>query len=274
MLENIFYRLDPLLICLVLVGMLFLAEEFGFRVKTKTKSGSDGIAKSDIALILGAVLTLLALLLGFTYVMSQSRFETRRQLVIDQANAIGTTYLRAKTLPEPRSIEVQELLRQYAALRVEVARSMDDSPEKIREWGNQTKKLHDLLWVHAAALAKTNPTPITAIFIETLNETIDLYSKRLAAFRNRVPISIYLVLFIVSIITLWLMGYYFRRKQGGRVLATVVIFLLVAVMWLIMDLDQPVRGAIKTNQQPLFDLYQDLSQESQDTAKKSFSSER
>lgn len=259
--ENIFYRLDTLLICLVLVGVLFLAEELGFRIKTKTKSSSDSIAKSDIALILGAVLTLLALLLGFTYAMSQSRFETRRQLVIDQANAIGTTYLRAKTLPEPSSSEVQELLRQYAALRIEVARSMDDSPEKIREWGNKTKKFHDLLWSHAAALAKTNPNATTAIFLETLNETIDLYSKRLAAFRNRVPISIYLVLFIVSAITLWLMGYYFRSRHEGRILTIVVVFLLVSVMWLIMDLDQPVRGAIKTNQQPLFDLHQDLSQE-------------
>ena len=77
---NIFYRLDPLLICLVLMGMLLVAEEFGFRVKGRTRPRSDNIEKADIALILGAVMTLLALLLGFTYAMSASRFETRRQL--------------------------------------------------------------------------------------------------------------------------------------------------------------------------------------------------
>ncbi len=92
MLENIFYRTDPLLICLVLIGVLIVAEESGFRVKTRRKAGPDAIEKGDVALILGAVLTLLALLLGFTYVMSQGRFETRRQLVVEQANAIGTTY--------------------------------------------------------------------------------------------------------------------------------------------------------------------------------------
>ncbi len=270
MLGNIFYRLDPLLICLVLMGLLLVAEEVGFRVKSRKRSDSDNIERTDIALILGAVLTLLALLLGFTYVMAEGRFETRRQLVIEQANAIGTTYLRAKTLPEPRSSQIQELLRQYAALRVEVANAMDDDPEKLREWGNRTKELHGLLWSHAAALARENPNPVTSIFLQTLNEMIDLYTKRLAAFQNRVPFSIYLVLFGVSIITLWLVGYYFGRKHKAPILTTMVALLVVSVMWLIMDLDQPVRGAIRASQQSLIDLHQDLSQESKDTTKKSF----
>jgi hypothetical protein len=267
---NIFYRLDPLLICLVLVGVLLVAEEFGFRLKGWTKPGSDNIEMADIALILGAVMTLLALLLGFTYAMSESRFEIRRQLVVEEANAIGTTYLRAKALPEPRSSQIQELLRQYLALRVEIATKIDDTPEEIREIDNRSKQLHSLIWSHAAALAKESPSPIISIFLQTLNEMIDLHSKRLAAFRNRVPLSIYLVLLIVSIITLWLVGYYFGRRQRGRILTTVVVLLLVSVMWLIMDLDQPMRGAIRASQQSLIELHQDLSQEPKDATKKSF----
>jgi hypothetical protein len=112
MLGNIFYQSNPLLICLALLGVLLLAVEIGFWIrKTGVKGGPDGIEKGDIAFIIGGVLTLLALLLGFTYSMSAGRFEHRRQLVIEEANAIGTTYLRAKTLPEPRSSEIQELLR-------------------------------------------------------------------------------------------------------------------------------------------------------------------
>jgi hypothetical protein len=262
---NIFYRLDPLLICLVLVGVLLVAEELGFRLKGKMRPGSDKIEMADIALILGAVMTLLALLLGFTYAMSESRFETRRQLVVEEANAIGTTYLRAKALPEPRSSQIQELLRQYLALRVEIAIKIDDTPEKIREMDNRSKQLHGLIWSHAAALARESPSPITSIFLQTLNEMIDLHSKRLAAFRNRVPFSIYLVLLIVSIITLWLVGYYFGRRQRGRILTTVVVLLLASVMWLIMDLDQPMRGAIRASQQSLIELHQDLSQEGSST---------
>ena len=259
---NIFYRLDPLLVCLVLMGVLLVAEELGFRLKGKMRPGSDSIEIADIALILGAVMTLLALLLGFTYAMSQARFETRRELVVEEANAIGTTYLRAKALPEPRSSQIQELLRQYLALRVEITIKIDDTPEKIREIDNRSKQLHSLIWSHASALARESPNAITSIFLQALNEMIDLHSKRLAAFRNRVPFSIYLVLLIVSIITLWLVGYYFGRRQRGRILTTVVVLLLASVMWLIMDLDQPTRGSIKASQQSLIELHQDLSQTS------------
>ncbi len=267
---NIFYRLDPLLTCLVLMGLLLVAEEFGFRVKGRMRPGSDGIEKADIALVLGAVLTLLALLLGFTYAMSERRFETRRQLVFEEANAIGTTYLRAKALPEPRSSQIQELLRQYTALRVETASMTDYTSEKIREADNRSKQLQSLIWSHAAALARESPNPIISVFLQSLNEMIDLHTKRLAAFRNRVPFSIYLVLFVVSIIILWLVGYYFgMHRQKARFLITMVVLLVTSVMWLIMDLDHPVSGTIKASQQSLIELHQDLSQESQDATKKS-----
>ncbi|MGO9611580.1 MAG: hypothetical protein ACLPX5_00885 [Dissulfurispiraceae bacterium] len=261
---NIFYRLDPTLICVVLIGVLVTASEIGFWVRERmARGGPDTIGKADIALILGAVLTLLALLLGFTYSMSEGRFEERRQLVIDEANAIGTTYLRAKTLPEPRSSEIQGLLRQYTALRVENGGGIEDDPEKSREMDNREKKLQSMLWSHAAALARENPNPVISAFLVPLNEMIDLHTKRLAAFRNRVPLPIYVVLLIVSAVALWLIGYYLGAHRQKALMATGMFALLVAsVMWLIMDLDQPVRGAITTSQQSLIELNQDLSQES------------
>jgi antitoxin component HigA of HigAB toxin-antitoxin module len=253
------------------MGVLIVTVEIGFWVrKGRVKGGSDGFEKGDVALILGAVTTLLALLLGFTYSMSEVRFEARRQLVIEQTNAIGTTYLRAKTLPEPRSSEIQELLRQYTALLVEIASKMEDDPEKIRESTNRINQLHNLIWAHAAALARESPNPIISVFLQTLNEMIDLSTKRLAAFRNRVPSSIYLVLFVVSAVTLWLVGYYFgSHRQRTRILTTMLALLVTSVMWLILDLDQPVRGAIRTSTQSLIELNQDLSQTSQGAAKKS-----
>jgi hypothetical protein len=267
---NIFYRLDPLLICLVLMGVLLAAVEIGFWEKGRVRGGSDSIERTDIALILGAVLTLLALMLGFTYAMSESRFETRRQLVVDEANAIGTTYLRAKALPEPRSSEIQELLRQYVGLRVKIVNIADATPEKIREVDNLTKQLHSSIWLHAAALARESPNPIVSVFLQSVNEMIDLHTKRLAAFRNRVPFSIYLVLFIVSAITLCLVGYYFGTgRQKRRILSAMLALLVATVMWLILDLDHPARGLIKTSQQSLIDLSQDLGQTSRDGAKKS-----
>ena len=269
---NIFYRLDPLLICLAFMGVLIVTVEIGCWVKRGgMKGGSNSIEKADIAFILGPVMTLLALLLGFTYAMSEGRFETRRQLVVEEANAIGTTYLRARTLPEPRSSEIQELLRKYIALRVEIAGVADDALEKIRVMDNRTKELHSLLWSDAAALAREYTNPIISVFLQALNEMIDLHTKRLAAFHNRVPFSIYLVLFVVSAVTLWLVGYYFGSSgQRVRILTTMLALLVAAVMWLIMDLDQPLRGSIRASQQSLFDLHRDLSQTSQDAGKKSY----
>lgn len=267
--ENIFYGLDPLLICLGLMGVLVAALEIGFWMKKRTaRGGPDTSEKENIAMIIGAVLTLLSLLLGFTYAMSEGRFEARRQLVIDEANAIGTTYLRAKTLPEPRSSVIQGLLRQYAALRVETAGRMEDDPEKVRQMDNREKKLQSMLWLHAATLARESPNPVISLFLVTLNEMIDLHTKRLAAFRNRVPFPIYAVLFIVSAFALWLIGYYLGSHRQRALIVTAMLALLVtSVIWLIMDLDQPVRGAIRTNHQSLTDIYQDLSPEAGEATK-------
>ncbi len=271
MLGNILYQSNPLLICLVLMGVLMLAVEIGFWAKKAGgKSSPDGAEKGDIAFLFAGVMTLLALLLGFTYSMSAGRFEQRRQLVIEEANAIGTTYLRAKTLPEPRSSEIQELLRQYTALRVEIGSTRAPGPEKIREWDNRAKQLHGLLWSPAAVLARESPSPIISIFLVTLNEMIDLHAKRLAAFRNRVPFSIYLVLFIVSTTLLWLVGSYFgSQRRRMRLLTTALALLVAAVMWLILDLDQPVQGAIKTSQQSIIELHRDLSQTTGDSTTES-----
>jgi hypothetical protein len=146
----------------------------------------------------------------------------------------------------------------------------DDAPEKIRGIDKRSKELNGLLWSHAAILARESPNPVNAVFLQTLNEMIDLHSIRLAEFRNRVPFSIYLVLFGISAITLWLVGYYFgSSRQRLRIMTTMLALLVASVMWLIMDLDQPLRGRIRTSQQSLLDLHQDLSQESQEATKPS-----
>jgi len=268
MVENIFYRLDPLLVCMTLMVLLFAAAEVGFLAMKRQRPGSEKVENADIALILGAALTLLALMLGFTYAMSQGRFETRRQLVIDEANAIGTTYLRAQTLPEPWSSEIQDLLRQYTALRVEIATRKDFSPERIREFDRRSKNLHGSMWSRATVLARERPSPIVSIFLQTLNETIDLHAKRLAAFRSHVPVSIYLVLFGISVAATGLIGYYSGTRRRRIWSLTVTFAILVgAVMWLILDLDNPVRGSIRASQQSLSDLQQDIGPPSREAIK-------
>jgi len=266
---NIFYRVDPLWICLILICFLVAASEAGYWVIQKRRSRRpETFEKADIALILGAVLTLLALLLGFTYSMSENRFEVRRELVVQEANAIGTTYLRAQTLSEPRSSEAQEYLRQYTKLRVELANTTEITPQILLEADRRTKELHNLLWAQAVALAKESPTPITSLYLQTLNEMIDLHTKRLAAFHNRVPLAIYMVLGVVSGVAVFLVGFYIGfSKHRAHVLTMMLAMLVASVMWLILDLDQPASGTIRTSQQSLIDLQQDMKLNLSDKAK-------
>lgn len=258
--ESIFYSLDPFLVSMIILALLLAAQEAGSLLRKRGLTGSESTEKGDTALILGAVLTLLSLMLGFTYMMAVDRYEARRQLVIEEANAIGTTYLRAQTLPEPQGPEIQELLQQYTALRAGIAGSATVGPEQIRELNARTKELHDSIWSKATVLARENPSPVVAVFLISLNEMIDIHSERLAAFRNRVPATIYPVLVISSAIAIGLAGYYFgASRKRVRIMPMIFAILIASVMWLIIDLDQPTRGTIKASQQSLIDLDRDLN---------------
>ncbi|MGD0229230.1 MAG: hypothetical protein ABSC19_02580 [Syntrophorhabdales bacterium] len=255
-----FYRADPFFLCAVLTVLLIVTEEVGFRIKIWKARERNGIENTDIALMLGGVMTLLALMLGFTFTLSEGRFEMRRQLIVDEANAIGTTYLRTRTLPEPAGAEMRESLRKYVAVRLEIDKPPADTPEKLRELVDRSKQLQEALWAQASVLARENPNPVRGLLLQTLNQMIDISTMRLAAFKNRVPFSIYAVLFLVSVVAMWLFGAYFNmRSRRPGMLAIVLAILIASVMWLIMDLDQPLRGAIRPSQESLSDLHGDLS---------------
>jgi hypothetical protein len=127
-----------------------------------------------------AVLTLLGLLLGFTFAMAVSRHDTRRELVVQEANSISTTALRARLLPEPQAANAGRLLREYVALRIEAHRETQFS-QRFVALRKSSADLHEGLWNEAVAAAAKQPTPITASFIASLNETIDLEATRIAA---------------------------------------------------------------------------------------------
>jgi hypothetical protein len=129
-----------------------------------------------------AVLTLLGLLSGFTFAMAVSRHDTRRELVVQEANSISTTALRARLLPEPQAANAGRLLREYVALRIEAHRETQFS-QRFVALRKSSADLNEGLWNEAVAAAAKQPTPITASFIASLNETIDLEATRIAARR-------------------------------------------------------------------------------------------
>jgi len=205
-----------------------------------------------------AVLTLLGLLLGFTFAMAVSRHDARRQLVVQEANAISTTALRARLLPEPQAANAGRLLREYVALRIEAHRETQFS-QRFTALRKSSADLHERLWNEAVAAAAKQPTPITASFIASLNETIDLEATRIAAKRNHVPGAVWLLLLSVAGCGMWLTGWEAGMARGHPFLARFVLPLLIALaIALIADIDSPRGALITLDERPLLELHDSL----------------
>lgn len=148
---------------------------------------------------------LVSLLLGFTLTMAASRFAERRLLLMEEAISVGTTYLRAGTLPQPYRDHSQGLLKEYADARLVLGNAIGDEP-RFEEALKHSKHLEEELWADAATVAQTDRTAITATYINSLNETIDLNEKRVASLENRVPEPIWLLILSVSTVAVFTRG--------------------------------------------------------------------
>jgi hypothetical protein len=241
----------PLWALLVVVLLVvLLSVECGDRLgKRVGQPGQE--PDSPLDEMVGATLALLAFLLAFTFGLAASRYDTRRQLLLDEANAIGTTWLRAAMLPEGGS-EIRSLLRQYVDVRLEVVRT-HDLASNIR----RSEALHAQLWARTVPIAQKTPDAVvTGLFVQSLNELIDLHAKRLAAsVRNRIPLAIWASLYGVTTLSFAVLGYHAGlagTRRSPAILPVAVAF--AVVIWLIADLDRPQEGALTVNQQALIDV--------------------
>jgi hypothetical protein len=199
---------------------------------------------------------LLAFILAFTFGLAAARFDTRRQVLLDEANAIGTTYLRAGMLPDRRD-GIQALLREYVDTRLEALRS-GNIAARVR----QSENIQSQLWAHATAVGEKNPNSIVVgLFIQSLNDVIDLHAKRVqAGLRSRIPGAIWVGLFAVAALSLATMGYHAGMVGTRRSLAILAVaFTFSVVIELIADLDRPQEGILKVSQQALLDLQRSMN---------------
>ena len=239
------------------VWVLFLATlvivlvsvEVGHRVGSYRRVRPDHEDEGPVGAMVGATLGLLAFLLAFTFSLAAARFDTRKDLVLEEANAIGTTYLRAAMLPERRD-EIRSLLRQYVEVRTDLSRkSIDDVRRRSEE-------LQVQLWDHATVVAQRNPNPVVGLFVASLNDVIDIHGKRVHAItQNRIPAAIWSALYLVAVLALASMGYHAGVVGKHRPLAVFAVAVAFSsVLWLIADLDRPGEGLLRVSQQAMTDL--------------------
>lgn len=251
--------LDPLPIVgvFVLFAVLGLAAyEIGFRVGSWWQERTPDEKEGPTSMLVGSLLALLAFLLAVTMGMASDRFDTRRALVLDEANAIGTTYLRAGYLPQPAADESRELLREYAPLRVNVT----DRAQLQANLERSEEILADL-WTIAEDLARPDPdSEMLGLYVDSLNQTIDLNETRKSAIvYARVPETVVILLVLGALLTLGMVGYSAGlTRRRSPITAVVLVIVLGAVITLIVDLDRPRDGFLQVSQQPLLDLIEQI----------------
>jgi hypothetical protein len=224
-------------------------------IGARFRSEESESALSVITSTQAATLGMFAILIGFSFSMAMSLFEQRRALLLDEANAIGTTELRAGMLPQPYAVGADRLLRDYVGVRLSFHRDSDDEAKFAQAIAASTK-LHDELWRQASAASALQPLSVPiGLYVQSLNELIDLHAKNLAALRNRVPASSILMLYAIALAGLGLIGYESGLSSVRRSFPTVIVALLLAsVILLVVDLDRPRHGLITIGVQPLIDL--------------------
>jgi len=257
--QFLFDRSEALVYCAMLL-LFLLAAELGFRLGRRERLGSPEPVRSHAGTIQGAVLGLLALLLGFTFSLSSTRFEARKLLVGAEANAIGTAQLRAALLPAPYAAELNKLFLPYLDVRIGFLAAGTDEAA-IDAVARRTQQLQTAMWVQATAAADADPHSVaTGLTLSALNDMFDMTTKRSAALNNRVPDSVLRLLLFVAIVSFALTGYTLGLSETRALKLTLMLATLVAaVIILIVDLDSPRSGLVQVSQQSMLDLRQTLT---------------
>jgi hypothetical protein len=235
-----------------LLALLLIALEIGFLAGIRSASRADVPSGGQVGAIQGAELGLLGLLLAFSFAAAAGRFFERQDLIIQEANAIGTTLLRADLLEEPHRSELRTALRDYTAHRIAMGERLrhgvqpDDAAEIDR--------LHARMW--KAALAGVTPHPALMLpVLDPLNQMISLHTLRLEAGLKRVPPIVMGLLIACSALAIGTIGYGIGLRGKRRVHLTLPLAVLVgSSLWLTMDLDRPRAGLIQLSDQPFKDL--------------------
>ena len=244
--------LSDLSVAVLLFCLLLGSLEAGFRLGRRALD-RDADTLSQIGTIQGAILGTLGLLLAFSFAAAGTRFIERQDLIVQEANAIGTAWLRAALLDEPHRSELRQTLESYTAHRIAVfagnAGGLD--PGKLDE----VDPLHARIWSAALAGVEQRPAATLAV-LPPVNEVIDLHSTRLAAANKHIPYLVLALLVACSALALGVMGY--GCGVAGRLRAPLtysLAFLIGTALWVTIDLDYPRRGVIRLNDAPLEALH-------------------
>ena len=234
-------------------AVMMLACEVGFYWHRRSAKRTGGEAEiGDEAHVLAAALGLLALMIAFTFSMAQGRYEDRRNLVVQEANAMVGTYLAAQLLDQPGRTEMGDLLRRYADVRLEYFATGGDAA-KIAAYDAASEVMHRQLWdTMLRATAPHRTTMVVGLVSQPLTRMIDLKAERRSARLAKVPVEVMQALIVYSVITALTLGYVMGGlKARHRIVATILFVLISVSIMVTLDLDSPASGGIRLSGEPL-----------------------
>ena len=245
----------PLLVFLLSFLVLWLAAWIGAAFLRKRRQLDEG-NREDFGVILAATLTLLGLIVGFSFSMAVSRYDQRKNLEEEEANAIGTEYLRAGLLPAADAAKVRALLKGYLEQRVAFYTIRDS--QQNQQINVRTAQLHNELWSAVQAPAVAQPSPLTALAVAGMNDVLNSQGYTQAAWWNRIPVAAWALMAGIAICCNLLIGYGTRDiKTKGFLLPILPLVVSIAFM-LIADIDSPRGGFIRVNPQNLTNVSDSL----------------
>lgn len=226
------------------LGML-ICLELGYR-KASRRYRMDSTAHDGIGAIEAAVFALLGLLLGFAFAGAMSRLDMRRELIMREANAIGTAYLRLDLMPTPTQPEMRLLFRDYLGDRMLFYDSRP-GPEAADLQIKAAARLQNRIWTLAVTASHLDPTQnTTRLLLPALNEMIDITTARAVALQTHLPLLILLLLVTLALLSALLAGYAMSKRKKRSLLHMLLYAASVSVtVYTILDLDDPRRGLIR-----------------------------
>lgn len=238
---------------------MLVALEIGYRVGLRKPEASRGEDVSMSSVVVTSFLATLGLILAFTYAFTVSRADLRKRVTIDEANAIGTAFLRAGLVPNPESGELKKALLEYARTRIITSENIS-SRAKFKETMRRSLEAQAKLWPITERIVKSRPPgPIEASLVAAINQVLDMHTTRLAIGFDRLPQVILLMLLLISAISLAIAGFNSGLSvRFSRWRMTALAFVFAFVIFIIIDFDYPQQGFIRVNQQPLLSTIEEM----------------
>ena len=224
---------------------MLLLLELGRLLGRRRRAKDEEDARAGLGAVEGAVFALLGLLIAFTFSGAASRFDTRRHLIVEEANAIGTAWLRLDLLPANAQPELRNLFRRYLDLKLEAYRKMPDVEAAVAELG-KANTLQGEIWSKAVVLCQESPNPVKAQLIPALNEMFDVGATRTLASQIHPPAIIFVMLGVLALMSSMLAGYAMAHGKTRSWIHVIGFALIMSTtVYVILDLEFPRLGLIR-----------------------------